>query len=130
MANNNQRQAKITDFLEATPFDLIGKLEPFKTARIPGGETMTAEDANAAGKELMRLSANYSFLSTLLSYAKVMKREKQRSGDKTAYQDAIDREDIIEQAMKSVDVSYRSINRAVSIWSEVQRELMMTGGMI
>lgn len=129
MADNNGRAGRVSDFLDLKPFDLIGKLEPYKVARVPTGDYMTAEDANAAAKELMRLAANYSFLSSLLSYAKVAKREMQRSGDKTAYQDAIDREDIIERALKSVDTSYRAINRATTIWAEVQKEISMTGGM-
>lgn len=129
MAENNGKLTRVSDFFDLTPYELIGRLEPFKAVKFPPGEYMTPEQMIAAGNELNRLSANYSFLSTLLCYARVDKRAKQRSGDKNAYQDAIDREDIIECVMKSIDTLYRSINRSTTIRTEVAKELMMTGGM-
>lgn len=92
---------------------------------------ISIEDMEAASKLLIKLSGSYSFLTSLLSFAKIAVRETKRSGDKVAWEDMVDRKDAIENKTNAVKQNYSAVSRAVTIHIENNAELRMnTGGYI
>ena len=64
---------------------------------------------NRAGQQLGEIANAYSFLSSLYTYAGVLKRQLQRNGQQAEYQDMIDKEEALGQTMKAVDLLYKSL---------------------
>lgn len=83
------------------------------------------EDMDRAAELLLRLTNMYSYLNSLLSYAKIATRQMKRANDKIAYEDMVDRREIIQNATENVKQQYAAVSRAVSIRIENNRELSM-----
>ena len=90
-------------------------------------EVITTQDMENASKMLLRLSSAYSYLSALLSYAKILARQAKRSGEKETYEDMVDRKEIIQNALDGVKQQYSALSRAVTIKIENNSELRMLG---
>lgn len=116
--------------MEMEPIDLISWLNKNFLVQMPQHIT-SVSDMNQASELLMRLSANYSYLCTLLSYAKVMVRNAKRNKPKSEYEDLVDRKEIIQNITDAVKQEYSAISRAVTIRIENNAELRMnTSGYI
>lgn len=83
------------------------------------------EEMDKAAELLLRLTNMYSYLNSLLSYAKIATRQMKRTNDKNAYEDMVDRREIIQNATENVKQQYAAVSRAVSIRIENNRELSM-----
>lgn len=81
------------------------------------------------GKRLIEISSRYTELSSLLSYARVMKRNIERTSTKEATQDMIDKTNNIEAALKALDIQYKAINRNICLKAESNKELFLTGAL-
>lgn len=119
-------------------YNTILKLEPKKllewmienfSVQLPS-EIITVEDMNRAGELLLKLSANYSYICTLLSASKIAKREAKRNASTEEYQDMVDRSEIIQNMTDIVKQQYAAVSRAVTIHIDNNTELRMnsTGG--
>ncbi|MCR5396829.1 MAG: hypothetical protein K6E64_05105 [Lachnospiraceae bacterium] len=117
------------DILRKDPMELFCWLNQEFSVSVPA-EIISAKDMDDAAKLLLKLTSYYSYLCSLLSYAKVLTRQVKRDCDKATYEDMIDRRDMIEAMQKNVMQQYSAISRAVTIHIENNRELRMnaTGG--
>lgn len=88
---------------------------------------LTTEDAQAATTELGELSNRYAYLSSLSNHAKLYKRRLRRAGNVSDYEDMIDKEAMIAEAMSSVDRQYRALSKAITVHIENNKELYLTG---
>lgn len=88
---------------------------------------LTTEDAQAATTELGKLSNRYAYLSSLSNHAKLYKRRLRRAGNVSDYEDMIDKEAMIADAMSSVDRQYRALSKAITVHIENNKELYLTG---
>lgn len=88
---------------------------------------LTTEDAQAATTELGELSNRYAYLSSLSNHAKLYKRRLRRAGNVSDYEDMIDKETMIADAMSSVDRQYRALSKAITVHIENNKELYLTG---
>ena len=88
---------------------------------------LTTEDAQAATTELGELSNRYAYLSSLSNHAKLYKRRLRRAGNVSDYEDMIDKEAMITDAMSSVDRQYRALSKAITVHIENNKELYLTG---
>ena len=91
---------------------------------------LTTEDAQAATTELGELSNRYAYLSSLSNHAKLYKRRLRRAGNVSDYEDMIDKEAMITDAMSSVDRQYRALSKAITVHIENNKELYLTGDKI
>ena len=76
---------------------------------------LTIEDMEEAGKILIKLTNYYSYLCALLSFAKINARAKKREKEKEAYEDAIDKREIIQNFTDCIKQKYPAVSRAVTI---------------
>lgn len=74
---------------------------------------------------LIQLSTYYAYLCTLLSYAKINARMAKRTGNKAAYEDAVDKKEIIQNMTDSIKQQYAALSRAVTIRIENNQELKL-----
>lgn len=88
---------------------------------------LTTEDAQAATTELGELSNRYAYLSSLSNHAKLYKRRLRRAGNVSDYENMIDKEAMIADAMSSVDRQYRALSKAITVHIENNKELYLTG---
>lgn len=83
------------------------------------------EGANYFSNKLMEISALYMDFSTLLMAIRPLKREANRDSTKLDYQDYIDKEMMVEDALKSLDIRYKAINRCLTVREANNKELYM-----
>lgn len=88
-------------------------------------EIVTVEDMKDASKLLLQCTSYYSYLCALSSYAKLATRNAKRSGDKTRYEDMIDKKEIVNHITDCVKQQYSAISRAVTIHIDNNQELRM-----
>ena len=89
----------------------------------------TIAGANYLGGKLLDISKVYSELSSLLAYIRAVKRVVGRTDNKDAYQDYIDKEKMLEDCLKALDLQYKAINRNLCIRDTNNKELFITGSM-
>ncbi len=111
--------------LNMDPDDLMKWLTREYVIQMPQ-EIVSVDDMNNAAKLLLQLSTYYSYLCTLLSYAKIRARKLKRDGDKQAYEDMVDRKEAIQNMTDSIKQQYAAISRGVTIRIENNQELKMT----
>lgn len=97
----------------------------------------TVEEMQAASGLLLKLANQYSYLCSLLSYAKLCTREAKRNSSKTdkesvrRYEDFVDKREIIQNMVEATKQRYSAVSRAVTIHVENNQELKMnTSGSI
>ncbi len=110
--------------LRMDPAELLNWLTKEFSVQIPG-EILTAEDMDNAAKTLLQLSNAYSYLCTLLSYAKIETRQQKRYGEKEDYEDMVDRKEIIQNMVDCIKQNYAAVSRSVTIRIENNQELRM-----
>lgn len=117
------------DVLRKAPADLLSWTDKEFSVEIPE-EIHTPDEMKYAAKLLLKLSSYYSYLCSLLSYAKLETRYAKRNASKQDYEDMVDKKEIIQNAQERVKQAYTAISRAVTIKIENNRELQMnsTGG--
>lgn len=113
--------------LAKNPRDLMEWLLEEFTVEIPH-EIITTDDMDEAASLMMQLSSYFSYLCTLSSYAKIATREVKREGDKIAYEDMVDRKEIIQNMLDAVKQQYSAVSRAVTVRIENNNELRMNSG--
>lgn len=89
----------------------------------------TIAGANYLGGKLMDISKVYSELSSLLAYIRAVKRVVGRTDNKDVYQDYIDKEKMLDDCLKALDLQYKAINRNLCIRDTNNKELFITGAM-
>lgn len=110
--------------LNKTPEDLLEYLGSEFGVKLPESVN-TIEDMENASMLMIKLTGNYSYLSSLLSCAKYSVRQLKREGNKLEAEDMIDKRDMIEGFVNAVKQQYAAISRAVTIHIENNRELQM-----
>ena len=121
---NNTRS--YLDILAMDPLVFLNYLEQFKTD--VSCDVDSAESMSEAGKKLGIVANTYAFLTSLYSYAGVMKRQLSRDGKTTDYQDMVDKEEALERTMKAVDMQYKALSKAITVHIENNKELFYTDG--
>lgn len=116
------------EILLLEPQEFLDFLETKKYAFT--GSITCPEEANEAMRFLNALETNYSYVSSLLSHAKIIKREMARNGRNSQYEDMIDKEAAVENALKSIDLTQKALSKNISLYMEQQRELYMTGNIV
>ena len=124
MYQNNLSREQI--FLLA-PLDLVDWLHD-EFPMLMQSKIETVEDMDLASNSLLRLTAQYSYLCELLSYAKIIVREAKRNLPKEDYEDMVDRQNAIEKRLDIVKQEYLAVSRAVTIKSEINKEMFMEQG--
>ena len=120
------RKVKVTPatLFSSSPEDLLSWLETEFPTQIPE-QVDSIEEMQEASKILLRLGNQSSYLTNLSSHAKIATRNAKRSGDKAAYEDMVDRKEVIANQAAAIEKSYNAISRAVTIHIENNRELRM-----
>lgn len=86
----------------------------------------SAEEMAEASQIMLECTNNFSYLSELLSVATIQKVQFKNEGDKCSYNDMILKEKIIDNCKKAVLQQYAAISRAITVKSEINRELNMS----
>lgn len=86
---------------------------------------MSIEDMEYASSLLMQLAGYYQYLTALLSYAKISTRAAKRNLSKEAYENMVDKKELIQNTVDAVKQSYNAVSRAVTIHIENNAELRM-----
>lgn len=120
--------------LELEPYTMIDVLTTEYLTEVPNSIN-TIEDMNLASQKLLKLSASYSFITSLLSYVKISTRDAKREVNKAdkewkdikkaKYEDLVDKKEIIANIAESIKQQYSAISRAVTIHIENNKELNM-----
>lgn len=113
-----------SDILNMSPTQLFEWITKEFIIQIPA-QIHSIEDMDYAATTLLKLSSHYSYLNSLLSYAKIRTRECKRSGDRIEYEDMVDKKEIIQNMTDSVKQQYAAVSRSVTIRIENNQELRM-----
>lgn len=120
---------KFDKLLSMPPKDFADWLTKEFFIAIPIFVIKSADDMETASRLLVILANRYTYLSSLLTYAKLDTREAKRKSaetkDKTEYENAVDRKDSIENMVNSVKQEYQAVSRAITIYIENNAELRM-----
>lgn len=116
--------------LQMRPLAMLDWLLDNFNTEIP--ETIVSiEDMKNASAVLLKLSGYYSYLMSLLAYAKVKTRQEKKlstKDNKESYEDMVDRRDILQNYTDIVKQNYSAVSRAVTIYIENNNELKMGRG--
>ncbi len=110
-------------------FEFITWLDDNVKIELPKSIT-TMEDMNLAGKMLLKLSAQYSYLTSLYSWFKAATRYAKRHEIKEVYEDMVDKKEAVEKKVDAVKQLYDGVSRAVTIRQENNMELRLTGSSV
>ncbi len=122
------------DIFQMNNYDFLKWIKETFTISVPSAVT-TAAEMEIAAEQMLRLSAEYEYITEMASYAKVYCRELKRLADNDdtydeVYEDMVDKKDIIENKSKAIKQAYSGISRAVSVKIENNQELKLTGGRV
>lgn len=117
------------DVLNMNPMELVDWLLTEFGEELPE-KIETVDEMEMAGRLMLRLSGNYSYLTALSAYARIAVREAKRNKSKKEYEDMVDRKEIINSITDAVKQQYAAISRSVTIHTENNKELQMNGGVI
>ena len=104
------------ELLSLDSFVLAATLEQLKTDVFT--KIMSQEEAETASDEMGKLANHYSLVSSLLSYAKAFKRSLKRDKNIDEYEDMIDKEAIIENTLKALDIQYKAVSKSITLYME------------
>lgn len=85
---------------------------------------MDSDEDVHRGLDVLNIYAGMTdYLKTLSSYAKVYARDLKRKGKeyKTDYEDMVDRENIINNKLDAIKLSYQAVNKCITIYVEEKR---------
>ncbi len=114
------------EMFELKPEELFERLTDTFCYSIPD-KIESKSDMDEAQRLMLQLSSGISFLLSLQSYAKIKKTEIKRYGDKVAFQDAVDKNEIIENAVTALKQQYSGLSRAVTIRQANLEEIRLSG---
>lgn len=109
------------------PLELVDWLKANFLNALPQQIRDSQQIANAQSLS-MRLGNDYSYLMTLLSYAKICVRNAKRSGDKFAYEDMVDRQAAIENFAAIIKTQFTMISRSFTMLEQEGRAFQMESG--
>lgn len=89
-------------------------------------EIDTLADLTLAGRLLSKILNGYTFVSTLLIYAKSLSRQIKRSGDKQACEDMTDKMFVLQVVNDRLKLQYQGLSRRITIKQEINTELHMS----
>lgn len=113
--------ATYQEILAYDPLVFLNYLEQYK---LPMSYNVENQDEMVkAGNMLGEIADRYTVLSTLYTYAGMLKRLLSRNGKNTEYEDMIDKERALETVMKAVDMQYKALSKAISVHMDANREL-------
>ena len=112
--------------LNMNPLELIRYLHEEFNVELPT-RLISTEDMEQASELLLRFAAQYAYLAELLSYAKVAVRVAKREYPKEEWENMVDRKEAIERRLDIVKQQYAAISRAVTVKTDVNREMSMSG---
>lgn len=104
------------ELLNLDSFVLTATLEQLKIDVFT--KIMSQEEAETASDEMGKLANHYSLVSSLLSYAKAFKRSLKRDKNMEEYEDMIDKEAIIENTLKALDIQYKAVSKSITLYME------------
>ena len=104
------------ELLSIDSFVLAATLEQLKSDIYT--KIMSPDEATEASEEMGKLANNYSLVSSLLSYAKAFKRSLKRDRNMEQYEDMIDKESIIENTLKALDLQYKAVSKSITLYME------------
>lgn len=104
------------ELLSLDSFVLTATLEQLKTDIFT--KITSQEEAETASDEMGKLANHYSLVSSLLSYAKAFKRSLKRDKNMEEYEDMIDKEAIIENTLKALDIQYKAVSKSITLYME------------
>lgn len=104
------------ELLNLDSFVLTATLEQLKIDVFT--KIMSQEEAETASDEMGKLANHYSLVSSLLSYAKAFKRSLKRDKNMEEYEDMIDKEAIIENTLKALDIQYKAVSKSITLYIE------------
>lgn len=116
------------DILAMEPFALLDWLSDTFSIECPS-KIESIEDMDNASEILLKLTSYHAYLCELLSYAKIVVRQAKRNLSKIEWEDYVDKQAAIERRLDIVKQQYNSISRAVTIHTENNKEIFMTGNM-
>lgn len=116
------------DIFSLSPIDLVSWLHNEFSISLPE-KIETTDDMEAASQILLVLSEYFSYLSELLSYAKIAVRQAKRNSPKEQWEDMVDRQLAIERKLDSVKQQYSAVSRAVTIKTENNKEFFMSSSL-
>ena len=115
------------EILNLSPIELLETLSNMYYIELPQA-LITIQDMEDASTLLLKLSGDYQYLVTLSSYAKLATREAKRNSSKEAYEDMIDKKEMIQNFVEIVKQNYKALSRAITVHMENNEELKMVGG--
>lgn len=121
-----QQQLTVFNLNNWNPKDLADYLLANYTVEIPVSAE-TPDDLKRIGNLLGTLSNSYSFVMSLLMYAKVNIRECRRQGEKVLVDDAIDRKNVLEDFVSILKMQYSAVSRLISARQQAAEEMKMMG---
>ena len=132
-----QKYPEYSEVLQYEPLYLISWMERTFLEPIPS-KIETMEDMAMAGQFMLRNTEGFTYIKELLSVAKIQTRQAKRLLDtdkknaayKEDYEDMVNRRDAIETIADVLKQQYTAVSRGVTIHTENNRELQMTGGVI
>ena len=115
------------ELLQMTPLDLTDWLIKNYVTEIPTN-IESKEDMEKAGRLLGELTNKYSYLISLVTYAKISVREEKRKGssNKEGSDNAIDRRDAIQNIADIVKMQYQAVSRMITVKKEINEEIHMS----
>lgn len=120
-----EQNLNINDLLSFSPMDLAQILNDTFIFDILC-QIETEQELNEVGKMLAITSNQYSFLTSMLSIAKVNVRKYKRAKAKTSYEDAVDKRDIISYTVDAVKLRHKTLSRLITVKQERNNELNMS----
>ena len=126
LLNQGGKNVKYDDILALPPKKMFLWLQNQTRVEIPQ-EVTTSDELQEVGNAMNKLSSYYAFIMALLSYAQLSVREKKRESDKEAYEDMVDRRNVLENTAKSINQQYAAASRQVTIYLKHMEELKMMG---
>jgi hypothetical protein len=120
-----EQNLNINDLLSFSPMDLAQILNDTFIFDIPC-QIETEQELNEVGKMLAITSNQYSFLTSMLSIAKVNVRKYKRAKAKTSYEDTVDKRDIISYTVDAVKLRHKTLSRLITVKQERNNELNMS----
>lgn len=120
-----EQNLNINDLLSFSPMDLAQILNDTFIFDIPR-QIETEQELNEVGKMLAITSNQYSFLTSMLSIAKVNVRKYKRAKAKASYEDAVDKRDIISYTVDAVKLRHKTLSRLITVKQERNNELNMS----
>ena len=123
---DSKRHLTIKEAMEMPADELIFYLNELCEVEIPP-QVETIDDMKAASKLLSHCASLYSYLLSMQTTAKTLKRQYKRNGEKIATEDALVREEIFGNYAEIIKTAYSAVSRMVTIKQQIASEMRFMG---